>query len=99
MSRPNGTAVTRSHKPAFSPSRKKPRRCARQTYSSDRRISPAIISAILFSNPSPAALDRMSRQRRERRDDREDESARVYWLTRAQRGMKLAWICTAISAE
>ncbi|HKN29702.1 MAG TPA: integrase core domain-containing protein [Roseiarcus sp.] len=51
MSRPDGTAVTKSHMPALSPSRKKPRRCALQTYSSGRRSSSAIISAILFSIP------------------------------------------------
>ena len=47
-----GRPMTRSHSPAFSVLRKKPRRCAHQVYSTVASSSRATSSAILFSNPS-----------------------------------------------
>ena len=56
ISMPSTLPVTRSHSPAFSVLRMKPRRWAHQKYCGCAPSSLAISSAILFSNPSPFAL-------------------------------------------
>src|SRR5215203_6264925 len=50
--------MTTSHAPVLSVSRMKPRRCARQVYSTVAFISRATSSAILFSNPSSLRFEK-----------------------------------------
>src|SRR5690348_12082619 len=52
-----GVPGTTSHSPAFRVLRMKPRRCAHHVYVTVALSSRAMISAILFSNPSPCAFE------------------------------------------